>query len=206
MTGPAPPDPPVQRGWVDAAVAAELPGLAVSWTVVAARARPSPGDVRGRLRALADRLDGAQAIALRQRDVPHAYRVFFRHVGLDPDVRRTPVEGLVLERMAAGGLASRGLPADALAIATLETSVPVWALDAARLDGDPGVTTGPDGRLALADAAGPVGELFGALAPDREVTRATRSIALVAVAVAGVPAIHVDEALWIAADVLLASS
>ena len=29
---------------------------------------------------------------LRTRPVPRAYRVFFRHVGLDPDVERTPVE------------------------------------------------------------------------------------------------------------------
>ena len=41
---------------------------------------------------MADRMTGAEAIAMRQREVPHAHRVFFRHVGLDPDVVRTPVE------------------------------------------------------------------------------------------------------------------
>jgi hypothetical protein len=42
--------------------------------------------VKERLRELSDRFTGAQAITLRQKPIPWAYRVFFRHIGLDPDV------------------------------------------------------------------------------------------------------------------------
>ena len=59
-----------------------------------------------------------------------AHRVFFRHVGLDPDVVRTPVEAVALRRMTEGGLRPRGLIDDALTVAVLETGVGVWAFDA----------------------------------------------------------------------------
>ena len=78
---------------------------------------------------MADRMTGAEAIAMRQREVPHAHRVFFRHIGLDPDVVRTPIEALVLRRMSEGGLGPQGLIADALNVAVLETGVGVWAFD-----------------------------------------------------------------------------
>ena len=68
---------------------------------------------------------------MRQEPVPWAYRVFFRHVGIDPDERRTPIEEIALERLQHGGFESRGLVDDALLIATLETGVPVVAFDAA---------------------------------------------------------------------------
>ena len=58
--------------------------------------RRSPPELRARLRALADRHRGAQAVALRSRAIPHAYRVLFRYLGLEPDVRRIPVEELVV--------------------------------------------------------------------------------------------------------------
>jgi hypothetical protein len=54
----------------------------------------------------------------------------------------------------------------------------------------------------VADDAGPVGVLFGALAPGRGVGRETTRMTLLAVQVAGVPDIHVDEALWTVADIL----
>src|SRR4029079_2184879 len=100
-----------------------------------------------RLRLHAARLRGREAVALRTRPVPWAYRVLFRHLGLDPDVTRTPVEALVLERMLRSGFASRGLPADALALATLETGVPVLALDAAKVSGGLAVRPDDGGRL-----------------------------------------------------------
>ena len=88
---------------------------------------------------LSDRFRGAQAIELRRQPVPHAYRVFFRHIGLDPDEHRTPVEALALERLKAGGFASRSVLDDALTIAVMETGVPVWALDAGRVEGELGL-------------------------------------------------------------------
>jgi DNA/RNA-binding domain of Phe-tRNA-synthetase-like protein len=155
---------------------------------------------------LSDRLRGAQAVALRGRDVPHAYRVFFRHVGLEPDETRIPVEALVVERLRLGGFPSRGRLPDALAIACVETGVPVWALDADALDGPPGVRPAtasdapvPEGRLVLADASRALAVLFEH--PEAP-TRATRRLALISVVVPHVPALFAEEALWIAGEAL----
>ena len=120
--------------------------------------------------------------------------------GLDPDEVRTPVEALVLQRMAEGGLRPRDLVTDALAVAVLETGVGLWAFDAERLTGAPRIEEA-EGRLVLADEAGPLGWLFAA--PERAlVTRATRRIALVAVVVPNVPDVFAYEALWTAWEIL----
>jgi DNA/RNA-binding domain of Phe-tRNA-synthetase-like protein len=200
-------DPRVRPGLVAPALAAEHPGLRLAWTEVEATPGPTPPELRERLRAMADRMRGAQAIALRGRDVPHAYRVFFRHVGLDPDVVRTPVEAIALRRMAQGGLRPQNLVDDALTVAVLETGVGVWALDAANVVGAlelrEAAAHEPDaGRLVLADESGPLGVLFEDPAARAAVTRATRRIALVAVAVPYVPDLLVHEAIWTAWDVL----
>lgn len=192
--------PDVRRGLVAPAVAAEHPGLRLAWAEVEATPGPTPPELRERLRAMANRIGGAQAIELRRREVPHLHRVFFRHVGLDPDVVRTPVEAIVLRRMRDGGLRPQGLVADALTVAVLETGVGVWAFDAAAIVGAPELRE--DERLILADEAGPLATLFGEPLPRAAVTRETRRIALVAVAVPNVPEVFVDEALWTAWDVL----
>jgi DNA/RNA-binding domain of Phe-tRNA-synthetase-like protein len=206
-------DPEVREGWIDAELAAEFPDLRVAWVEVPAAAGVSPASLRERLRELSNRLHGAQAVALRGRDVPHAYRVFFRHVGLDPDVVRTPVEALTLERLMHGEYPSRGRLPDALVIACVETGVPVWALDAERISGPPGVrparagealegTALAPGRLVLADADRPLAVLFDSpsapCAPDRR----TRRFVLVSVVVPGVPALYAEEALWMAGEAL----
>ena len=125
-------EPPLAAVAVAPAVAEEHPGLRAWSACVDARPGRTPPELRARLRLLADRFRGAEALALRTRPVPAAYRVLFRHLGLDPDVTRTPVEALAVERLLRGGLPARGLPEDALVLATLETGVPVWACDAAR--------------------------------------------------------------------------
>ena len=89
------------------------------------------------------------------RPCPRAYRVFFRHVGLDPDVDRPPAEAAILDRLLHGGFRSAGLPEDALLLAVVETGVPVWALDAAAVDGPLGVRTARAGRAAGGGRAGP---------------------------------------------------
>ena len=191
----------MRAGFVAPELHEEFPGLRVAWTEVEASDGPCPPELRERLRSMADRFRGAQAIALRRQDVPHAHRVFFRHVGLDPDVRRTPVEAVALRRMEHGGFRPQGLVADALTVAVMETGVGVWALDAERLRGEIGIRT-DGGRLVLADEAQVLGELFAEPGPEFAVTRATRRIALVSVAVPNVPGIFVEEALWIASDIL----
>jgi DNA/RNA-binding domain of Phe-tRNA-synthetase-like protein len=190
-------------GRIAPAVAAEFPALALWRLDVDALSGRSPDDVRERLRHLANRFRGAEAVLMRTRPVPHAYRVFFRHIGLDPDAQRTPVEQRALERLMHGGFRSAGIVEDALTIAIMETGVPVWALDTARLSGDLEVREdAPGGRLVVADDRGPVALLFGEPVPEHAVTKETTRVALISIQVADVPSIHVGEALWMAAEIL----
>ena len=207
----------LERGWVDAGLAAELPELAL-WSLAAGEtpANRSPPELRARLGMLASRLRGAEAVELRRRPVPHAYRVFFRQIGLDPDDQRTPAEAATLRRLIHGGFESRGALHDALLLAVVETGVPLWAVDEETLDGPLGIraarrgeqrprTDGfaddlPEGRLVVADAAGPVATLFDEPDARHAVTRATRRIRLFSLQVAGVPDIHVEEAFWTTLD------
>jgi DNA/RNA-binding domain of Phe-tRNA-synthetase-like protein len=172
--------------------------------------------VRERLRWLSDRFTGPKAVVMRQQPIPHAYRVFFRHVGLDPDEHRTPIENIALERMQAGHFRSRNIVDDALLIATLETSVPVYAFAAERLDGDlgirvshPGESLGnpggrplPRGQLVIADRERSLAVLFSDVAEGHGVHPTTGEAVLAGVQVKGVPDVSVEEALWTAADVL----
>jgi DNA/RNA-binding domain of Phe-tRNA-synthetase-like protein len=179
---------------------------------VEARPGRSGETIQHRLRDLSDRFFGAHAIRMRERPIPWAYRVFFRQIGLDPDRTRTPVEQLALDRLHDGAFRSRGLPLDALTIATVETGVALRAFDADRLEGRlcirdsaPGESlSGRPGELAqgtltLADDSRPIGLLFGATAEGYHVGPASRRIAVAAVEVQGVPRIAVEEALWMAA-------
>jgi DNA/RNA-binding domain of Phe-tRNA-synthetase-like protein len=194
-------DPELVAAAVDPLVAEEHPGLRV-WTArVDARVGRTPRELRDRLRLAADRYRGAQAVALRTRPVPWAYRVLFRHLGLDPDVTRTPLEALVVERLLHGGFATHGLPEDALALATLETGVPVWAVDADRT-GALTLAPGDDERLVLRDERGVVAVLFGPPVEDRAPARATRAMLLFAVQAPGVEDIFVEESLWTAASAM----
>jgi hypothetical protein len=204
------------RGWCDREVQQELPGLGLMSAIVEVKLGGSlTGDssrvVLQRLRELSNRWRGARAVNVRQEPVPAAYRVFFRHIGLDPDVTRTPIEAAVLERMLDGGFLSGGLLADILTIALIDTAVPVWALDCETVSGPLGIrlsrarerlgrsANGPSlqaGRLVVADADSPLAILFGEPAPGHEPGARTRKLMLFAVQVAGVPALHVEETLW----------
>lgn len=210
--------PPSQRGWVAPHVASEFPGLGIAWIEVDGRRQRSSDQVRRRLRDVSDRFLGSQAIHMRERPIPWAYRVFFRQIGLDPDRTRTPIEQLTLERLQEGAFLSRGLPADALTIATIETGVALHAFDAERLNGSlcvrdsaPGETLSghsrelAQGTLVVADERTPLALLFGEVAEDCEVGKGTRRIAVAAVQVNGVPQVAADEALWIAAAAIEAS-
>ena len=200
----------VVRGWIAPEVAEEFPDLElVQITVPAGTGRPAP-EIRERLRYLSRRMNGAEAVAFRTRPVPHAYRVLFRHLGLDPDTQRPPGEAVVLDRLVKGQYKARNRLDDAITIAVAETGVPVWGLDEDRLEGrlglraaDRGERLGtdehaddlPTGRLVIADEARTVGVLFGRLASSHLVSKATTHTRLFAVRAPGVPAIHVDEAL-----------
>ena len=164
-----------------------------------------------RLRLASDRFTGAKAVALRQQPIPWAYRVFFRHVGIDPDERRTPIEAIALERMRAGGFQSHNLVDDALLLATLETGVPVLAFDAAAVDGELGLRVSPGGeqlgdmplsagQVVVADAERALAVLFGEVREGCAVQRTSERMVLAAVRVKGVPEVSVEEALWVAAE------
>jgi DNA/RNA-binding domain of Phe-tRNA-synthetase-like protein len=204
-------DPALEEGWIDRELALEFPELRIVSVVAPAPGRRTPSPLRERLALLADRFHGARALSLRREPVPAAYRVFFRHVGLDPDAQRTPVEAAALDRLVQGGFVSHGPLADALLVAVVETGVPVWAVDDARLDGPLGLRgarTGErlgegeyaadlaPGRVLVADATRPVAVLFGDVAPGRRPDRHSTRLRLFAVAVPGVPALHVEEALF----------
>ena len=208
-------EPAPEPGWVAPHVAAEFPGLAISSILVDTRPASSPEPVRRRLRDLSDRFYGAHAVRMRERPIPWAYRAFYRQIGLDPDRTRTPVEELALERLREGGFKARGLPADAVTIATIETGVALRLFDAQQLHGKlcirdsaPGEALAgrpgelPQGTLVIADEGAPAGLLFGATSEGCAVTPVTRRIAIAAVQVNGVPQIAVDEALWMTAATL----
>jgi DNA/RNA-binding domain of Phe-tRNA-synthetase-like protein len=218
FSGPSAPDERFQPalGWCAREVEEELPELRilVAQAEVARRGvltGPSPLDILVRLRELSNRFRGTQAVGIRREPVPAAYRVFFRHIGIDPDVVRTPIEAAVLERMLRGGFLPGGLLEDVLLIALLDTCVPVWALDAESVDGPLGIRASregerlgqspdamslPAGLLVVADAARALAILFGRIAAEHQPRADTRSLALFAVQVAGVPDIYVEEALW----------
>lgn len=211
-------EPASRLGWVAPHVAAEFPGLGISWVEVDGRPGRSPEPVRRRLREVSDRFYGAHAIHMRERPIPWAYRVFFRQIGLDPDRNRTPIEQLALDRLHDGAFKTHGLPGDALTIATVETGIALRAFDADKLQGalcvrdsGPGEALAgrpgemPQGTLVIADERAPAGLLFGATGEGLGVEKTTRRIAIAAIQVNGVPQIAVDEALWMVSATLNAA-
>ena len=156
---------------------------------------------------------------LRQRPIPWAYRVFFRHIGLDPDTTRTPVEQLALDRMHDGSFKSRNRLDDALTIAIAEVGV---ARPGLRRRQD----RGPAGPAPLAPRSErfegrasplPTGDdrdrrrearrsrsCSASSAEGRGVTKETKRTTLVAIRVKGVPDVALEEALWVAASAMLA--
>jgi DNA/RNA-binding domain of Phe-tRNA-synthetase-like protein len=123
-------------------------------------------------------------------------------------------------RLLQGQFRSQNLLEDALLVAVIETGVPVWALDADMIDpGGLGIRTTvagdrlgssehadhlPPDRLVVADARLVHAVLFGELARGHEVRPRTSRIGLFAVGVEGVPAIHIEEALWVCVETLTA--
>jgi hypothetical protein len=220
MSEPGPAAP--REGWLAVELERELPGLGlIAAEVPVGRAGSllgdSPPDIEQRLRELSSRIRGARAIGIRTEPVPSAYRVFFRHIGLDPDVERTPLEAALLERMLRGGFPTGGMLEDILLIALIDTGVPVWALDTVTLDGPLGIRTsreaeplgrageGPllaGGRLVVADSTAALAPLFGACAAGHRAGPSSRRLTLFALRVPGVPALYAEEALWGAAGAL----
>ena len=204
-----------EAGWVAPELRQEFPGLALRYLLIEHGSGRAPRQVKKRLAALSNRFSGPQAINLRHQPIPWAYRVFYRHIGLDPDEQQTPVEAVALERMKRGGFISRSLLDDALTIAIIESGVALRAFDAGRVEGRLGIRQTepgeglegrpgelPPGTLVIADQTRPLGLLFGATAAGRGVQPRTARMLLAAVQVKGVPEIAVEEAIWLAAGVM----
>ncbi len=204
---------------MSAAVREEHPGLRLCSILAPGGPVRSPREIRLRLKQLSSRFSGPRAVSMRSEPIPHAYRVFYRHIGLDPDdpETRTPVEEAAMRRLVEGGFTSHDLVQDAVLLAIVETGVPIWAVDDDTLRGALCVRetthgerlgTGeyanelPAGRLVVADDAGPVAVLFGELADERRPSRSTTSLRIFALQVDGVPELHVEEALWLCAEAL----
>lgn len=201
----------LRDGPVEPRLRAEFPGLALVWTAVDARPGRSPRELRERLRGLADRYTGAKVVHMRQDDVPWAYRVFARQVGVDPDRQRTPVEALALERLRQGGLRSRNHVDDALTVAIAETGVALLALDAGRVEGEPrlrlarpgermGARPLSDGQIVIADDVRPLAIVLGEISEEAGVTPACEQMLLCALGVKGVPRMSIEEALLTASQ------
>jgi DNA/RNA-binding domain of Phe-tRNA-synthetase-like protein len=208
----------VERGWVALELTEELPGLELYWLGVDAAPAKTPRAIQRRMRDLAGRITGAKVVQSRQDSVPWSYRVLWRRLGVDPDSDRTPVEKLMVQRLEHGGLPSRGMPDDAIVVATLETGVPIVVVDAAKVQGCPGLRPaaggetlgGAEGMLRpgeviYADEQAPLARLDGEVAADRAVGKETKSMLVCALAASAVSQIEIDEALWIAADMLQAA-
>lgn len=204
-----------EAGWISPELRDEFPGLALRYLLIERGSGRTPRHVKGRLSELSNRFSGPQAINLRHQPIPWAYRVFYRHIGLDPDEQPTPVEAVALERMKRGGFISKNVLDDALTIATIESGVALRAFDADRTEGRLGIRQTepgeglegrpgelPAGTLVIADEIRPVALLFGATAAGRGVRPRSKRTLLAAIQVKGVPDIAVEEAIWLASDVL----
>jgi len=208
---PPEPEGPAELGWVEAEIEDEFPGLALVTVEVPCRTTRTAPWVVHRLTDIANRITGPYALRVRQLPVPALHRAFYRQLGLDPDVRRPPLEEALFHRLWSGGFVPAGMPGDALLVALLETGVAVWAADAAALSGPLGVRgarageelltpTGKLRRLAVgelvvADADRPVARLFEAPEAPFAVSASTRRAVLFVLQVPGVPALDVQESL-----------
>ena len=207
-----------EPGWIEPALAEEFPGLSLVSTVIEASGGRSPEPLREQLRLLSDRIGGPQAIQLRQQPIPWAYRVFFRHIGLDPDTTRTPIEQLIFERIHDGSFKSRNRVDDALTIAMVEVGRGAASLrrGSGRGPGRPAPLGRGRGVRGARLAACPTGRSSSptssgrsessSTAPPRALRpeEGTSRVLLVAIGVRGVPDIALEEALWVAGSALRA--
>lgn len=199
-----------ESAWLDHVFAAEFPTMCVRYTVITATNRPSSEAMRGRLADRSTKFTGARALELPRHEIPAAYRAFFRQIGLDPDAYPTPVEAIARDRILRGRFASRGVIADALLVATIESHIALQAVDADALDGPLGVRPARDsdpgdfrrGTLVIADAEQPVAQLFGAPTDRCAISRETTRVAIYAVGVPGMRTWLLDDALWRVADMI----
>ena len=186
---------------------AQLPGLALWTTTATLRDGPAtPAFVRARIQQAREGVRTAEATGVPGESAPWAYRVAMRQLGTDPDDRLAIVEQAVLQRTQL--LPELGMPGDALMAASLEAGVPVRAFDAAVLDGSLALRMAAegDGEFApgpvVADLRRAVAPLFGDPIADAAAGLESERLVLAAVQVRGVSDLAVQQALWLAAELI----
>lgn len=190
----------VMKMGVSDAVRADFPRLQlwVAWVAVPAGHRSTP-TLRGHLAEVDDRVRGLPTGGLRMDKVASAYRGFARQIGLDPDADRNPLERLALERLQLGRMPTYGPLLDAMSVAMLETSVPMWTIKGDAASGWLRVDTDEQGVLVVADDKRTLAPLMAtpekALFPT--LRRREMSTAIVyALQVGKVPSSTLEEAFW----------
>lgn len=167
-------------------------------------------DLAERLGGLAERIDGPRVLRQHEQEVPHAFRALYLQMGIDPDIQPTPIDAVLRERIAYGQFRSMGLIDDALKVALLETGVPVWAADAARISGELALQM-PDaapeaaprsGVPLVADDRGPITAVGTAPGEPHAPGRKTTDLTLFALQCDGISTMHVQESLWLAESLL----
>jgi DNA/RNA-binding domain of Phe-tRNA-synthetase-like protein len=201
-----------ETGWLDHHFAAEFPTVSMRYTVIEAANRRSSDAMRNRLADHSTKFTGRRALDLPRHQIPAAYRAFYRQLGLNPDAQPPPVEAIARERVLRGWFPSYGVVADALLVATVESHIALYVIDAAGLDGPLGIRPARDadsphfaaGTLVIADAEKAVAELFGPPIEPYAVSRDTTTIGIYAVGVPGMDPWLLDDALWRVADMIRA--
>ena len=204
------------RGSVDPGLSEEFPGLYLRYLRVERGSGKSAGTEAAPAAALRSLRRPPGDRDAESRPIPGLTASSIRHIGLDPDEQPTPVEALTLERMIKGGFVSQqparrraddrdhrvGRGGEGLRRRPLGARRSRSGRATRGRSSRAGPANCPHGTLVIADESRPVSLLFGATASGRGVTPATERTGLVAVGVAGVPEIAVEEALWLVADAI----
>lgn len=209
----------LRTGWIDNGVASEFPDLGLHWARAIVSFLPAPRRrAREGLRDLSARHPTGRTVLMGTDPTAQAHDVFYRRIGLNPDVPpRPPAQAVMAERLLQGEFKSRSLIEDASLIALLETGVRVTALDATdfsdalgirearrgeSIPGARGDESLPTGRLVIAGNGAPMCAVFGKISRPWQVQKATAEVLLFAVRPPGVSGMQADEALWMVRSIL----
>ncbi|MHC1561057.1 hypothetical protein ACR9E3_19015 [Actinomycetospora sp. C-140] len=199
-----------QRGPVAPELLTEYGDLGLWWVAVEVGRRAAQ-EGRARLHRLSDDYRPREALTPGGRPATHdAARAFARQVGLDPDVTLLRPDAAARGAAMAGRLVPAGAVADALLAVAVSSGVTVTAVDAAGVDGPPGLRTAVEGELlgrrrraravspgtvVVADRDRVLAPLFADPPRDLDPGRARR-VLLWAVEVPGAPPLETEEAVW----------
>ena len=142
----------------------------------------------------ADRITGATAVLATTEPIAAHYRALRAQLGMDPDSGSGTLESIVRRRLLEGGFRADGIPGDALALTTLETGVPLWALalEPAQTGDptiDPALSLDVDkktGAVSIFNGDLPVCALFGEPVSGAVVSKKSGSFLIVALVAPGV--------------------